>query len=688
MTYFVAQSNLNKGEIDQTLEGRIDTELYYNGLFRARNVKLRPQGGAVKRGGFEYLYKFPSSGEPDLLKTFSFNEVETYVLAFYFALSPAASRIYIFKNGTLQTNINGSGLDYLSTTLLSPTGLTNRGEYYYIQSANTAIIFSSLQPVVLTRTSDTSWQINSITFTNVPQFDYNDASSPTPTNEVQQITFTAANESDTFKLSIDGFLSDDIAYTLDTTEMEERLRAAIQAMPNTANSGVSVANSAANIYDITFGGESADSYGLTQAVAVLTRDAAFQGVSTRTTPGTGRKEDAFSSTRGWPSCGVFHQGRLYMGGVTELPDAIFGSVVGDFFNFDAGKARDDESIFVTLQTDQVNAITSMISSRKLQVFTEGGEFYCPNDVITPSEVRFDAATSYGAADIKPVTIDGQVIFPQSSSKALIINSVENQYQPITSRNLAVTIPHLMTTVRDLEVARGSSVTDANYVYILTQNFDIICLNYLPSENVEGFSLIETSGSITAITVAQDELYVLVNRGGDVFLEKENEDYPVDCGVSISSSSTVDTSHYTGTIEVLGDGAYLGEFTSSASVTLPRTVTSGYAGVGFRPKLTTNPLNQAISNGPNYGQKKRVRRAILQIYESNGVVVKNIIDDAERTVVQIPDKTIGGNQFDAPIPYTGVRRIPLYGYGIKNQIEVTQTTPLPFFILSIGAEMKT
>ena len=472
MRVWQTQANLNKGELDPTLRGRIDTELYYNGLTQARNVLLKPQGGAKKRPGTKHLYTFPTGFAPDLMRNFSFNVDTSYVLCFYIVKSPGTSRIYIFKDGVLQTNINGSGNDYLSAPLITTRRL------YYIQSANTALIFDGNNPKVLTRTSDTAWTLSNIGFSNVPQYDYNDASSPTPTSEVQQLTFTNANESDTFKLSIDSFLSEEVAYTADTTEMANRIEIAIQAMANTGTTGISVAHNSGTVYDITFGGNSAGPYGLTQALGVITQSTSFQGVSTQTTPGVSQKEDAFSATRGWPTCGTFHQGRLYMGGVSSLPDAVFGSVVGDFYNFNQGKARDDEGIFVTLQTDQVNSITSMISSRKLQVFTEGGEFFCPEDVITPTRIRFDVATNYGTDSVKPITLDGAVIFPQKTSKALIISNIDNQYQPIQSRNLAVTASHLITEVRDLDVSRGSAETDANYIYLLNTNGDIVCLNYL------------------------------------------------------------------------------------------------------------------------------------------------------------------------------------------------------------------
>ena len=674
MTVWSNQSNLNKGEIDEALEGRIDTDLYYNALSKARNVLLTPQGGAKKRPGMKFLDSNPVATDIKLEK-FSFNNETEYLL--YFQTSGGGWRILIYKDDVLQTNINGSGNDYLETagTLQIGTGL------YYVQSANTAIVFGGGTPVIITRTSDTVWTANAAVFTNIPQYDFQDASSPTPVSEVQAVTFLNATASDRYKLSIDGLLSDEITWSsASTAENESRISIALLSMPNTGRSGITTSFFSGTQYRVTFAGESANGYGLIQGVPVLTVNAAFNAQSTVISPGTSRAEDAFSTARGWPKCGVFHQSRLWMGGTTDLPDSLWGSVIGDFFNFDKAKARDDESIFVTLQTSQVNDIQSMTSSRKLQVYTSGGEFYCPQDVITPTNVSFEAITNYGSKNIKPATLDGQVIMPQDSSRAVILMDVTNQYQPPASRNIGVLAPHLLNDIKRVVVARGNESSDANYIYLLNGDGDVACLSYLPSESVEGFSLWETSDVISDIAVVGTKLYFAVRRGTEVFLEVEEDTYTLDAAIAVSGQ-IVDLSHLIGltTVEVVGDGAYLGEFTPSASVDLGRSVTSGFAGLAFRPRVRTMSLVSALANGSNYGQKKRIRRALISVLDTNSIDING---------TTVPDKTIGVDVFSAPIPQTGLIRVRLRGYELEVFIDITQTAPLAFHLRSVGAEVKT
>jgi hypothetical protein len=91
-----------------------------------------------------------------------------------------------------------------------------------------------------------------------------------------------------------------------------------------------------------------------------------------------------------------------------------------------------------------------------------------------------------------------------------------------------------------------------------------------------------------------------------------------------------------------------------------------------------PLNQNLQSGPSASSKKKILRASLQIFESNGIIVNG---------QRIADKTIGQNQFDAPEPQTGVRRVFLLGWSLEASITITQDTPMPMTILNVGMEVK-
>ena len=85
----------------------------------------------------------------------------------------------------------------------------------------------------------------------------------------------------------------------------------------------------------------------------------------------------------------------------------------------------------------------------------------------------------------------------------------------------------------------------------------------------------------------------------------------------------------------------------------------------------------LQTGAIAAKKKRIQRAALQLYNSNGVIVNG---------QRIPDKTIAVNQFDAPVPQSGLVRKRLGGWSLEADLTITQTTPYDMQILSIGMEV--
>lgn len=225
------QSNFTSGELDPKLLGRVDLGVYYNAARKARNVTPLVQGGMSRRDGTEFIDS-RTSPTIDRIFSFQFSTTDAYLLGF------ADLRMYIYKDGdTLQLNINGSGNDYLTL----PYTAAQIPDVDFVQSADTIIlVHPEVAPQKIVRTSDTVWAISTITLTNVPQFDFNDAFSPLPTSAIQQITFVDQVTSDRYRLGVDGILTDDIVFSNDSSTNAESIRLALQELPNTANAGVSV----------------------------------------------------------------------------------------------------------------------------------------------------------------------------------------------------------------------------------------------------------------------------------------------------------------------------------------------------------------------------------------------------------------------------------------------------------------
>ena len=635
-----------------------------------------PQGGVKRRPGMAYLGTGLGDGR---IENFSFSVEQSYLLVF------TDLKVQIYKEGVLQTNINGSGNDWLAT----PWTLAQLQDIDYIQSADTAIVVHpDVEPKTISRTGDTSWSVDPVPLINIPQFNFDDASSPTPTSEIQDILIDGIEQGSTVRLSLEGISTDDFSYEGANSDMATAIEENLQALPNTGDTGITCTFQSGTEFNstfrVTFADDSAKDWRLLNGILVsgtITGDETITG--TRIQAGTGKQEDVWSATRGWPNTATFHEGRLWFGGSPSLPASLWGSKVNSFFNFDEGKARDDELVFATLDTDQVNAIRGIFSNRSLQVFTSGAEFYVPESPITPSNISVQAQTNLGSKRVRPVSIDGVSLFVQRTGKSVnqfvFLEAVQaNQTRSITTAN-----PSLISSPIKMATAQGSEKSDANYVYILNDNGDMTVFNTLIAENVQGLTQWETEGDIKSIAVVDSRLYFLVERDGSYFVEREDDDLNTDSGVrsNVGGSDTLTgLAHLNGeTVRVKADNAVQEDETvSGGQIVIGRDADIIEAGLNYTPTIQTMPLNVSVQKGPNYFAKKKIARVALSLFESNGIIVNN---------QRLADRTIGVDQFDPPIPQTGTKRVHILGWSLDASVTITQDNPYPMVIRSIGMEIK-
>jgi len=379
------QTNFSTGELDPLLRARTDIPQYSNALAKATNVVVQPQGGIRRRAGTRHILELPNSSTPSAgngvrLISFEFSVDDSYMLCF------VAGRMYIVKNGSTIANINGSGNNYLTVSSITGPMLSS---ICWTQSADTLIIVhEDLAPVKIVRGSDdATWTVSTVTFDSVPRYAF---------------TISLTNPSATL--------------TPDRVSGNVRL---------TASASVFTAGSVGQYVNATPQGRAKIvAYISGTVVDAITEYPFFNtnAIASGAWEYESGYEDVWSSGRGWPRTVTFHEGRLYFGGSKSRPSTVWGSKVGIFFDFQASESLDDDAIDATLDTNQLNTIVDMTSSRDLQVFTTGGEFYVPQtgtDPITPATLVFKAVSRNG---MKPGTrvqsLETGTLFVQRQGKAL------------------------------------------------------------------------------------------------------------------------------------------------------------------------------------------------------------------------------------------------------------------------------
>ena len=648
------QTNFSTGELDPLLRARVDIPQYDNALAKATNVVIQPQGGMRRRAGSRHILELPNSSTPSVangvrLVPFEFSVDDSYMLCF------VAGRMYVIKNGSVVANINATGNNYLTVSSITGAMLSSMT---WTQSADTLIIVHpDLQPIRIVRgANDASWTASTITFDSIPRYAFtlsisNPSGTITPDRVSGNVRITA---------SAGVFNSGHVGQYINASPQG---RAKIVAFVSST-----VVNTIAE-------------YPFFNTNAIANGSWELE---------TGY-EDVWSSGRGWPRTVTFHEGRLYFGGSKSRPSTVWGSKVGLFFDFQATESLDDDAIEATLDTNQLNTIIDMTSSRDLQVFTSGGEFFVPQtgtDPITPATLVFKAVSRNG---MKPgtrvVSLETGTLFIQRQGKALNEFLFSDAQLTYVTQRISLLSGHLLKNPSRIALRRATS-TDEGDLLLLTNVTDgsIAVYSILRSQQVVAPSEWITDGEYLDVGIDVTSIYCVVKRtfNGTVryFLERFDDALFTDCaftGAAAASASSLP--HIGKSLNVITDGVPQSNETVSAggSITFDRASTTKYeVGLPFTVYAKTMPVEVKLQTGTRIAFKKRI------------VQVNAVVDETQHLNINnqpVPFQNFDNPLLDIAIPeFTGVKRLDgIRGYSRNAEIEITQTLPLKMTLL--GLEYK-
>jgi len=672
------QASFSIGEIDPLLYGRLDLQQYYQSVSSAKNVIFEPQGGFSRRPGLKFLLDLTSHGAANShhLVPFEFSSTQSFMIAMTAVNNQTTIRMHFFQQGTLLTNINGSGnnyIDYSVGTLYSASTF-DLAKLSFTQSADTLIcVHPNFVPFKVVRGgTNTTWTASSLASDlTVPKHAFSlSTSSPsgtiTPSAVDGTVTITASNS--IFSSSnVDQFLEIDNGFG----------RARITRF-----------NSATEVEAMV-------------EIPFFDTDATSNFILE-----TGY-EDAWSNSRGWPFTATFHEGRLYFGGSASLPSSLFGSKVGDFFNFKAAEGLDDDAIKITLSTDSVNTVTGLRSGRDLQIFTTGAEFFIPQgdlDPITPANVVAKSSTKRGAKPfIKPQAAEGGTLFIQRSGKAireLLFSDVELSY---VANNISLLASHLLVDPQKMALRSATDTTEGDLFLIVngedTTGYRAASLQHAgqiaafmlnKGQNIVAPSHFVTDGTFKDIAVDIDDIYTIVKRtiGGATkyYLEIFDEDFTTDGAVQTLTGFSGNTygghSHLNGkTVKVIRDDIVdADQVVSSGNVTAGGQPTTYLeAGLDYAVEVVTNPVELRLPSGVVAGQRKRILEVTPNMYLTQNLALNGHA---------LPLQTIALSGAGGVSAFTGKKKTPGFlGYSRDAQITISQTQPVFFTLLSLDYKVS-
>ena len=650
------QNSFTSGELDPKLLSRTDIKQYESGLTTALNVVVLPQGGVKRRPGLKYITELGGSPENGIrLVPFEFSTSDAYLLAF------THNRMAVIKNGVLQTNIAGSGNNYLTTTITSAM-LT---KMCWTQSADTLItVQEDMVPKKITRTSDTAWTITDVTFDFNPQYapsftivDTSSAGTLTPSAVSGNITLTAQH-------SI--FSSSHVGQYINVIGGSSFGRARIVEFDS-----VSVVKAHVEIPFFN-----------TDAIANANWELETGYV------------DTFSGSKGYPRSACFHQGRLYFGGSKARPSTIFASRVNEFFNFNPGEGNADDAFVATLDTSQLNAIVDIISANYLQIFTTGGEFFAPqefSDPLTPTNFIAKLQSSHGSKEsIRVQNVAGNTLFIQRQGKALnefLYSSGEDAY---TSTQISLLSSHLLNTPVDMSMRKATSTDEGDRLAIVNSTDGSMAIyTLLRDQNIVAASKFTTDGNfLNVATVVQDQYAAVkrsINSVDKYYIELFDEDVTVDSALTGGAASSVSSGHLNAkTVKVIGDGVMQDDVTAGAStITFATATASTYeVGLDYTVTVKTLPIEPGIQGYASLkGFKKRVLEVNAFLVETQNLTINSNT---------IPIRNLGTDNLDVGIPsFTGTKTLHgILGYSLTGQIEIGQSAPLKLHLLGMDYKVST
>ncbi|MGC2855994.1 hypothetical protein ACM64Y_11010 [Novispirillum sp. DQ9] len=624
------KTNFTAGELTPELLGRGDLTAYENGAARLRNVFIQPTGGVQRRAGLGFI---GAASGPGRLISFEFNSEQVYLL--------------VLTHLKLTVYLGGAAV----ATLTTPWTHAHLAEIDWTQSADTLlIVHPDVEPQRITRTSHSAWTIEPWTYDGTGLHSTRPWTQFGP-QPVKMIVYT--------HFEIPEVRSDKSYFNAKHIGVTMRVGGALLTLTDQVNST-----------------RMRCSITGTCPVGQYTSDWA---------------EPAFSPARGWPSSVTFHQDRLVVGGARSLPNHLWMSRSGRFFNFDVGTGLDDEAMHFEILSDQVDAIRHVFSGRHLQVFTTGGEWMVSGEPLAPRTVQLHRQTRIGArtgARVPPRDVDGATLFAAASGRELrefLFTDAENAYQ---AADLALLGRHLVADPVDMDYDPVRRL-----VHVVMADGSLATVTNFRREKVTAWTRQETPGRFLAVSVVGTETYVLVDRNGFFGIEVLADDLTTDSALTGAAATPKVTwsglGHLNGrTVKVKADGVEVDDaVVSGGAITLATAASIVEAGLPFSHVVEPLPPLPEGPNGGGNGRQMRLVRASFRVLATPVLQV-----DTGRGPTAASFKRFGASGvLDAPPPaFTGDVTVRALGWqrdAVRPLWRVEQDSPHPCCILSVTTETK-
>lgn len=393
---------------------------------------------------------------------------------------------------------------------------------------------------------------------------------------------------------------------------------------------------------------------------------------------------------GYPRCGEFYQSRLWLAGSPGFPQSFWGSIIGEYFNFQDG-VLDDQALGYTLASGEYNAIAHLVEATGLLALTYGGEFSIrggQEKPLTPTNIQVNRQSKYGACRVPPVAIAGEIYFTQRAGRkirALAPNQFDSS--KYGSPDMSVLSEHVTESgIVDMAFQQEP----AGVLYAVRADGQLAALTIDRDQDVIGWTRQRTNGGYESVatipTATGDATFLLVNRviNGVLVRYVEMFDESLHTDAALTGTSAAGSTVWTGlghlegrTVRVKGDGVLLASrVVIGGSITVERACKTIEVGLNYITTVIDLTPEVSGQGGSSAGANMSINQAAVRLRGTIGCTIN---------YQQVPFKALGIEVLDqAPVPFTGLKFAGNLGWSRGNaQVIIQQTDPYPFHLLSVS-----
>lgn len=399
-------------------------------------------------------------------------------------------------------------------------------------------------------------------------------------------------------------------------------------------------------------------------------------------------EAILSSTKGWPICSAFFNGRLYFGATKKLPSLLLASTIEDNYDFDIGDQSDSDGFWRLLKSS--SNITSLCGQKTLEIYTGNSVNTISSSTTTPTTVTTSKTSPvgiYNRLDAAEIQSTGSVYINKQANAIyrMIYSDDVLSYKADNISDIAgglISLPEEETFNHSFDVWKGDSTIRNDVIVFIDSDKNFILGSLFLEENVKAFSKgtisdINAAGARSKVDVLHlaaisNGMPMLVKRHDDryqVCLMKSNHQLDISLFPTIVGTVVSGLEHLDGdTVDVIADGEYLGEFDVAGNqIDLGAEYTTVEVGFGVWPIVETLPIEDIEQVGSSIGKSKN----ISEVYINSERLTNLYIND---------NMFLDTNENNATIEPVVARNIR--GWSREKTVKMTQQKPLSFSIKNI------